>query len=109
MPICSECHKPTTIWQRDLFSGTCPECRGVGPRATPASLGCGTLILIAIIVAIFSQAGTQDLEEEVSRLRYTVHELKEAIDAQTDEIEQLRSKIDKLEPASAPGGAPKDR
>lgn len=94
MATCPKCGQATSILQKDIFSGLCPQCRrGV----TPVSLGCGTLILIAIIVAIFSRAGTQDLELEVSNLRSTVHEVKDAIDSQTNEIKQLRSTIEKLD------------
>ncbi len=33
MATCRQCEKPTTIWQRDVFSGLCPRCRaGVAKR-----------------------------------------------------------------------------
>ena len=72
----------------------CPHCGNkinVGPPAqvswwqyesgrTPASLGCGTLILIAIIVAIFSK-GSDDSA---------------AIRAMQKDIQKLEQKIDSL-------------
>jgi outer membrane murein-binding lipoprotein Lpp len=53
------------------------------------SLGCGTLILIALIVMIFSNASTDDVQKEVNELRSEVREL-------NSKVEQLESKIDKL-------------
>jgi hypothetical protein len=60
-------------------------------------LGCGTLILIAVIVAFFSHS-TKDLEREVHDLRSDVKELKRSVDAQSDEIKALREKLDKGKP-----------
>lgn len=65
-------------------------------RTQQVSLGCGTLVLIALIVLFFSNRGTSDLEREVHGLRTEVTELKKAINAQSGEIRQLR---DRLPPA----------
>ena len=52
------------------------------PQEVRASLGCGTLILIAIIVILFSGHKDHDrLEEEVLNLSAEIHELKEEISA----------------------------
>jgi hypothetical protein len=64
-------------------------------RTQQASLGCGTLILIALIVMIFSNRGHGDLESEVRGLRSQVSELKQSVEAQTAEIKLLREKLDK--------------
>jgi len=72
-------------------------------RTQQVSLGCGTLILIALIVLIFSGHGTGDVEREVHRLRSEVGELKKAIEAQTIEIKSLQQKLDKQQ------GAAKDK
>jgi Sec-independent protein translocase protein TatA len=61
------------------------------------SLGCGTLILIAVIVLIFGRGGTGDLEREVRGLRSEVGELKKAVETQTDQIEALQEKLDKAQ------------
>jgi Sec-independent protein translocase protein TatA len=58
------------------------------------SLGCGTLILIALIVLIFGRAGTGDLEREVRGLRSDVGELKKAVEAQTGQIKALQDRLD---------------
>jgi hypothetical protein len=58
--------------------------------------------LIAIIVAVFSRVGRDDLDSQVSRLRSTVQELKEGIDLQTHEIKQLRAAIEMLQPDGDP-------
>ena len=59
------------------------------------SLGCGTLILIALIVLMFGRGGTGDLEREVRGLRAEVGELKKAVEAQTSQINALRDTLDK--------------
>ena len=56
------------------------------PRAALAkgqtvSLGCGTLILIALIVLFFSQGTSHEIEQQVRGVRSEVAELKKAVDA----------------------------
>jgi hypothetical protein len=63
-------------------------------RSQQATLGCGTLILIALIVAIFSHPGVGDVEREVRNLRSEVGELKKSVDAQSAEIKALRAKLE---------------
>jgi hypothetical protein len=69
-------------------------------KGQEVSLGCGTLILIALIVLIFGRGGTGNLEQEVRGLRSEVRELKRAVEAQTGQIKALQ---DKLEKAKAEG------
>ena len=88
MAKCSHCGQEVSLWSRDLFTGACPKCVAGGVR--PASLGCGTLILIALIVLIFSRTGIGQLETEVSRLQMSVEELKKASEVQTTAIRDLR-------------------
>jgi type II secretory pathway component PulM len=64
-------------------------------RTQQATLGCGTLILIALIVMIFSRADTKDLEREVKELKTEVGALKKTIETQTGEIKALREKVGK--------------
>jgi hypothetical protein len=63
-------------------------------RTQQVSLGCGTLILIALIVLIFSGRGNDEIEREVQGLRTEVSDLRKSIDAQTSEIKRLRQKLD---------------
>jgi hypothetical protein len=63
-------------------------------RSQQVSLGCGTLILIALIVLIFGGRGTGDLAREVHGLRSEVGELKKSVEAQTAEIKALQQKLD---------------
>ena len=58
------------------------------------SLGCGTLILIALIVMAFGRSSTNELEREVRGLRSDVGELKQAVETQTKQIEALQDKVD---------------
>lgn len=46
-------------------------------RKNVASLGCGTLILIALIVLFFSGGDTSQLESEVASLRHEVEALRD--------------------------------
>ena len=58
--------------------------------------GCGTLILIALIVLIFSGWGTSEMEREIHGLRNEVRGLKNSVDVQTNEFRTLRQRLDKL-------------
>ncbi len=75
-------------------------------RTQQVSLGCGTLILIAVIVLIFSGGDTDDLEREVQGLRHEVNQLENSVRAQTSEIRLLRQKLDKQQAAA---GAAKEK
>jgi hypothetical protein len=59
------------------------------------SLGCGTLILIGLIVLIFGRGDTGDLEREMRGLRGEVGDLKSAVEAQTGQIKALQDKFEK--------------
>jgi hypothetical protein len=62
---------------------------------TEASLGCGTLILIALIVLIFGRGGTEEMERELKGLRAEVIELKAAVQAQTVQMKALQAEMTK--------------
>jgi hypothetical protein len=62
-------------------------------RTHHVTLGCGTLILIGLIVLFFSRPGITDLEQEMRGLRSEVADLKKAVESQTNEIRQLREKL----------------
>jgi cell division protein FtsL len=70
-----------------------------------ASLGCGTLIVITLIFATCTSFVSQDFRHQLGGLRSDIDELKEAIDAQTTEMQALRDSIkkgdasEKVEPA----------
>jgi len=64
-------------------------------RTQQATLGCGSLILIALIVMFFSRPGLGDLEREVKGLRSDVGELKKSIEVQTEQIKVLQGKVEK--------------
>jgi hypothetical protein len=57
------------------------------------TLGCGTLILIALIVLFFSRPGLGDLEREVRSLRSEVSALKQAVESQMIEFSRLQDKL----------------
>jgi hypothetical protein len=94
MPTCPKCGKDVSFRGRDVFTGACPRCRVAGAR--PATIGCGSLLLIGLVVAIFSQQGLNAMESRVSEMRSAVEDLKKASDAQTGEIRELRKAVEEL-------------
>ena len=65
-----------------------------------ASLGCGSLILIAVIVLIFGNAGKdKDLLREVRSLKADLNSLK--LNASSDNSRELKSEIAELKTAIA--------
>ena len=70
-------------------------------RSHQVSLGCGTLILIALIVLIFSGRGVDDVEREVRGLRTDIDELTKSVEIQTGQIKLLQEKVDQLPTAPA--------
>jgi len=57
------------------------------------SLGCGTLILIALIVIIFAGGGTQEVKTEVEALRKEVAELRMMMERQTKTLESMEKTV----------------
>jgi hypothetical protein len=51
-------------------------------RTHQATLGCGTLILIAVIVMFFSRPEMNKFEHQIKELRTEIGELKKMIEAQ---------------------------
>jgi uncharacterized protein YoxC len=70
----------------------------VNMKNQEVSLGCGTLILIALIVMIFGGRDTNDLERKIDNLRGEIVELKQAVEAQTKQVELLQDKLNQLVP-----------
>jgi hypothetical protein len=69
------------------------------------SLGCGTLILIAIIVAIFSGAGrVEELEGKIDDLTEQVRVLQQKVDA----LPSLLGSTEAEQPLSSPEAAAGD-
>jgi hypothetical protein len=100
MARCSQCGKNVSLLDRDIFTGACRECRGVGAR--PATLGCGTLVLIGIVVAMVTTSGFNNIEQRLTRLQHAVDSLQKEIAHQTADIRALRTQ---LSPAAKPPGA----
>lgn len=71
-------------------------------REQRVSLGCGTLILIALIVLIFSGRGDREVGSELSDLRREIRTLKEAVETQTNQIKQLQQQLEKQAARQAP-------
>lgn len=76
-------------------------------RTHQVSLGCGTLILIALIVLFFSGHGLGGLKREVQDLRSEIGELKKAVESQTSQIKTLEEKLDNLKPGPSEGERPR--
>jgi Sec-independent protein translocase protein TatA len=75
-------------------------------RTEHATLGCGTLILIALIVLIFSGPGVSNLASDVRSLHSEVGDLKKAVEDQTQEIKRLREELNRRQPGKAGGANP---
>jgi hypothetical protein len=81
------------------------------PQEVRASLGCGTLILIAIIVILFSGHKDHDkLERSVDRLNAEVTELRRELVALREELARqgaiVPSGVQGTRSASIPGESP---
>lgn len=72
-------------------------------KGQEVSLGCGTLVLIALIVLIFSNRGGR--QDELRALEREIDALRKSVDAQTAEIRRLRDRL----PAPAKAGERKDQ
>ncbi len=85
------------------MSSELPPDRPYGDRAPrvrlvkgqEVSLGCGTLILIALIVLFCSGGTTTELKREVDGLRSEIVELRKAVQEQTEQIKALQAKLDR--------------
>ena len=77
-------------------------------RTQHATLVCGTLILIALIVLFFSRPGISNLEQDMRSLRSETGELKKAVESQTNEIKRLHEKLNHGQPGKAEGGNEKE-
>jgi len=54
------------------------------------SLGCGTLILIALIVLILGNTGSEEVMKEIEALRRETRELAESIDRLHREVGEVK-------------------
>ncbi|MCJ7629756.1 MAG: hypothetical protein MUO50_15380 [Longimicrobiales bacterium] len=86
---CTQCGNDASLLQCDIFTGACRKCQKAGAR--PASLGCGTLILIAIIVGLVSSS----LDRDVSRIRRDLSDLQAAVErlesTNAEQLEEIRA------------------
>ena len=83
MSLCPHCGKEKD--DQTPQKGTWPQ---VDPNNTQVTLGCSTLILIAIIVSMFSNSGGNS--DEVRRLKNSIQNLESKIDRMSQDIKQLR-------------------
>jgi hypothetical protein len=61
-------------------------------RTQEVTLGCGTLLLIGLVVLFFSRPGMREIEEEIGKLRTDVKELRKAVDEQTRLLQGIKGK-----------------
>jgi len=60
------------------------------------TLGCGTLILIALIVLIFGSAGNNEVKRDLREMRAEFERLERVLQSQNGEIAGLRAAVEKL-------------
>jgi hypothetical protein len=63
-------------------------------KGQEVSLGCGTLILIGLIVLLVSHSGSDDTKLGMNALQSEVAALRRAVEAQTEQIKALQEKLD---------------
>lgn len=78
----------------------------MSPPSQKASLGCGTLILIALIVMIFGNANRgndaqlttqiQSLQSQINGLTSSVNSLKKNIQEQSGDLTKIQKSLDEL-------------
>ena len=73
--------------------------RPQGDTTKQVSLGCGSIILIAVMMLVVSSAAVNDLESDVRQLRVTVEELKKSVDGQTAAIRDIQAELKKPRPS----------
>lgn len=83
----------------------------VDSDARPVSLGCGTLLLIALIVGIVGGGAVRQLERKIDTLQRSATQLQQTVADQANEIGRLRVEVSRLRqgsgpPAFAPEGPP---
>ena len=71
------------------------------------SLGCGTLILIALIVLILGNASDDEFRQEIKALRNDVRELQSSLDAQSRQIDELEAAVGALAQALGSNSKPR--
>lgn len=76
-------------------------------KSQKASLGCGSLILIALIVLIVGNAGRDELRQEIKTLDADVKSLQSAIQVQSLQIMELRQAIEASKPAPSEEPSPR--
>lgn len=62
------------------------------------SLGCGTLILIALIVLIFGRGGDDELKKKIQTLTTEVKQMHQAVDAQNSLLKELQKQGGQADP-----------
>jgi hypothetical protein len=75
-------------------------------RYPAASLGCGTLVIIALIVWAITSAGYSKMADDLRSLRKEVGDLKQSVDAQSEQIRGLKEQIQGLNSAPKPTEVP---
>jgi predicted PurR-regulated permease PerM len=71
----------------------------MNPPNQKASLGCGTLILIALIVMIFSNANKgndSQLTSQIQNLSNEVNSLKNSLRTQSESLTKIQKSIDEM-------------
>lgn len=101
MARCTRCGRDASWLEVDLATGACGDCRKEG--AQRATLGCGTLILIGLVVAFFTSSQFDDIEDQLRSVRTELDTLRRELRQQTSEIQRLQ---ELLAAPTAPAAGP---
>lgn len=68
-------------------------------------LGCGTFIVIGLIVLIFTRSSTDDIVRDLGDVRSEITELRKLVEAQSAQLEEIHNRLPEPTAGLAPEAA----
>jgi septal ring factor EnvC (AmiA/AmiB activator) len=76
-------------------------------KSQRVSLGCGTLILIALIVLFLGNAGEEESRQEIKALRADVQRVQTLVESQSRQLAELERTLEALAQEVRAGSGPR--